>query len=648
MALSTLLSAAAMPVAGLFALAQPSTSFFDQIAVLGSMLNTPSVGTYDAQAAQYDGRIQGRDLLSSHFGPIGWPHQSFDYVIVGGGTAGLAMAKRLSEGEGNSVALIEAGGFYEVDAGNATEVPMYLFNYFFDNGYMKNPLFDWYQYTEPQEGLHNREMFYMQGKTLGGSTARGAMLYHRGSKGAYQKWADQVGDDSYTWEKWLPHFQRGIKFSGPNTNPRPANATAVNDDTAWSATGGPVHVAYPYLTNAISSWVDKALDAFGFTNVEGFSNGVLLGKSYITHTINPFTRRRETASSSYLREALVESNNLNIYIRTLAKKVLFDENKKANAVEVQTDGFKWKIEAKKEVILSAGFMRSPQLLMVSGIGPKETLEKLEIPVLSDRPGVGQNLQDTIILGPTNPIRVESHSQLLGGKDTLPRSIDDYNNHRAGLLTNPGQDFFAFEKHAKEGPGSLSQKTAADIDANFPADWPTYSFIALDDTFVPQFNGKNYFSMSAALMTTFSRGYVSINSTDTLDNPIVDPKWLSDPRDRELAVAAFRRCRQFTQHEVLQDVIDGEELLPGKKYQTDEEVLGYIAETSDAYYAGVGTAAMGKKDDPQAVLDSKARVLGVEGLRVVDASSFPFAIDGQPMGTVYALAEKIAADILAGN
>lgn len=151
MALSTLLTAAAMPVAGLFALAQQSSSFFDQIPVLGSMLNAGGVGTYDAQAAQHDGRIQARDLLSSHFGPIGWPHQSFDYVIVGGGTAGLAMAKRLSEEEGNSVALIEAGGFYEMDAGNATEVPMYLFNYFFDNGYMKNPLFDWYQYTEPQE-----------------------------------------------------------------------------------------------------------------------------------------------------------------------------------------------------------------------------------------------------------------------------------------------------------------------------------------------------------------------------------------------------------------------------------------------------------------------------------------------------------------
>ena len=454
-----------------------------------------------------------------------------------------------------------------------------------------------------------------------------------------------MGDDSYAWEKFLPFFKKSIRFSGPSTNPRPANATTANDASVFSESGGPLHVAYPYLTNAISSWVDKALEKLGFPQVSGFSNGDLLGRSYITHTINPHTRRRETSSSSFLREALMQSNNLNFYSRTLVKKVLFDENKKATGVVVNTDGFEWQIGAKKEVILSAGFIRSPQLLMVSGIGPKETLESLEIPVLSDRLGVGKNLQDTIILGPTSPVAVESHSQLLGSKETLPRSIYEYNNFRTGLLTNPGQDYFAFEKHR---PGMLSESTSADIDREFPDDWPTFSYIALDDTFVPQYDGKNYFSMSAALMATFSRGSVTINSNDTAQNPIVDPRWLDDKRDKEMAVAAFRRCREIVATDTMQEVIAGPELLPGEKYQTDEEILNYIAETSDAYYAGVGTCAMGKKEDPLAVVDSKARVIGVQGLRVVDASAFPFAIDGQPMGTVYALAEKIAADIKTGN
>ncbi|VBB75829.1 Putative GMC oxidoreductase possibly involved in aflatoxin biosynthesis, member of the aflatoxin cluster [Podospora comata] len=616
-------------------------SAFNAIPRVSSLFST----TKNHDEARMDGRIQAKDLLSSHFGPYGWPGQSFDYVIVGGGTAGLAMAKRLSEDNANSVAVIEAGGFYEIEGGNMTEVPMYLFNYFFDNGHVKNPLFDWYQYTVPQPGLAKRAMFYMQGKTLGGSTARGAMLYHRGSKGAYKKWAEQVGDDAYTWDNWLPYFQKSVKFSGPNTNPRPANATAVNNLSAFSESGGPVHVAYPYWTNAISSWVDKALAKLGFPEVQGFSDGNLLGRSYITHTINPYTRRRDTASTSYLHDALLESNNLNFYTRTLVKKILFDDKKKATGVKVSTDGFEWTIGAKKEVILSAGVMRSPQLLMVSGIGPRDTLEKLDIPVLSDRPGVGKNMQDTIILGPTNPVKVESHSQLMGSKETLPRSIYEYNNFRTGLLTNPGQDYFAFEKHQ---PGMLKDSTAADIEKEFPEDWPTFSYIALDDTFVPQYDGKNYFSMSAALMATFSRGSVTINSTDTAQNPIVDPRWLDDPRDKEMAVAAFRRCRAIVASETMQEVIDGPEILPGERYQTDEEIYNYIAETSDAYYAGVGTCAMGKKDDPNAVVDSNARVLGVDGLRVVDASAFPFAIDGQPMGTVYALAEKIAADILAGK
>jgi 5'-oxoaverantin cyclase/versicolorin B synthase len=383
----------------------------------------------------------------------------------------------------------------------------------------------------------------------------------------------------------------------------------------------------------------------GFPQTHGFSNGELMGRSYITHTINPFTRRRETASTSYLRAALTENTKLNIYTRTLVKKILFDDAKKATGVAINTDGFDWTISAKKEVILSAGVMRSPQLLMVSGIGPAETLTKLSIPVLSNRRGVGKNLQDTIILGPTHPVKVESHSQLMGSKETLPRSIYEYNTHRSGLLTNPGQDYFAFEKHQ---PGTLTPSTAADIEANFPADWPTFSYIALDDTFVPQYDGKNYFSMSAALMATFSRGSVTIASTDTAQNPVVDPRWLDDPRDKEMAVAAFRRCREIVATETMKEVVDGPELLPGEKYQTDEEILGYIAETSDAYYAGVGTCAMGRVDDLDAVVDSHSRVIGVKGVRVVDASAFPFAIDGQPMGTVYALAEKIAADILEGN
>jgi 5'-oxoaverantin cyclase/versicolorin B synthase len=439
-----------------------------------------------------------------------------------------------------------------------------------------------------------------------------------------------------------------VRFSGPSTNPRPANATTLNDQSAFAssaADGGPVQVAYPYWTNAISSWIDLALQKMGFPQAQGFSNGQLLGRSYITHTINPKSRRRDTASSSYLREALLDSNALNVVIHTIVKKILFNRNKRATGVVVNTGGFEWQIGARKEVIVSAGVMRSPQLLMVSGIGPRETLEELDIPVLADLQGVGKNMQDTIILGPTNPVKIESHSQLMGSKDTLPRSIIEYNTFRTGLLTNPGQDFFAFEKHQ---PGSLSAGTAADIDRAFPEDWPTFSYIALDDSFVPQYNGKNYFSMSAALLATFSRGTVTINTTDAANNPVVDPRWLDDPRDKEMAVAAFRRCREIVASETMQEVIDGPELLPGSQYQTDEDILNYIAETSDAYYAGVGTCAMGRPNDPQAVLDSKARVRGVEGVRVVDASSFPFAIDGQPMATVYALAEKIAADVLTGK
>ncbi|KAJ9660479.1 hypothetical protein H2201_006901 [Coniosporium apollinis] len=610
---------------------------------------------------------QGQDssndnLLSSHFGLYGWPGQKFDYIIAGGGTAGLAMANRLAANGSVSVAVIEAGGFHEVDSGNATDVPMWLFNYLY--GPAKNPLFDWYQYTTPQGGLADRSMFYVAGKTLGGSTARNAMLYQRylssrsgsdsrtsrlmlvrGSKGAYQKWADQVGDDSYTFENFLPYFQKGVDFSPPSMNARPANASAISDASVFSTSGGPLQVAYPYWVNSISSWVGLAMKSLGISEAAGFSDGNLLGSSYITQTISPRTRTRETASTSYLREALMQTNKLNVFKSTLVKKILFDEKNKANGVLVNTGGFEYQISATKEVILSAGVMRSPQLLMVSGIGPRQTLEELGIPVRAERPGVGQNMWDAIIFGPTYPVNVQSHSQLLGSRTFLAQSIEEYNTKRTGPLTNPGQDYFAFEKLV---PGTVSAATEADVAAAFPSDWPTFAYIALDDTFVPQFDGKNYFSMSASLVAPFSRGTVTINSTDTAQNPVVDPRWLDDPRDQELVVAAWRRCRQIVATDAFKPVLAGPELLPGANVTSDEAILKYIAETADAFYAGAGTCAMGRADDPNAVVDSKARVIGVDGLRVVDASAFPFGLDGQPMATVYALAEKIAAEILNGD
>lgn len=175
-----------------------------------------------------------------------------------------------------------------------------------------------------------------------------------GSKGAYQKWADHVGDESYTWDNWLPYFKKSVRFSGPAASARPENASATYDPTVFSEAGGPLNVAYPHWTNSISSWADKTFELLGFPQANGFSDGNLLGRSYVTHTIHPKTRRRETSSTSYLREALLHSQNINVVTRTTATKILFDESNKATGVQLDTAGFMWKIAAKNEVILSAG------------------------------------------------------------------------------------------------------------------------------------------------------------------------------------------------------------------------------------------------------------------------------------------------------
>lgn len=216
------------------------------------------------------------------------------------------------------------------------------------------------------------------------------MAYQRGSKKSYQMWADLVGDESYRWEAFLPYFKKSLHFSPPDASKRAANATAEYDQASLGNGNGPLSVTFSNYAQAIASWVQKGLNEIGVKPIKGFTSGDLLGSSYVMQAIQAKTQTRESSETAFLQPAL-KRGNLIVFQQSLAKKVVFDDKKAAIGVLVDTNGKEYTLFAKNEVILSAGVFRSPQLLMVSGVGPSETLQTHGITVIANRPGVGQNM-----------------------------------------------------------------------------------------------------------------------------------------------------------------------------------------------------------------------------------------------------------------
>lgn len=481
------------------------------------------------------------------------------------------------------------------------------------------------------------------------------MIYQRGSELSYQKWADAVGDDSYTWDNLLPYFKSSTSFTPPSST-RFANASAEYNSDAFSSSGGPLDVSYANYAQPFSTYMEPALNEIGIGQAQDFNSGTLMGAQYCSSTIQPASQQRESSQTSFLTAALGRTN-LKVYQLTLAKKIVFDSNKTATGVVVTSDGgiTTYTLKANKEVILSAGAFQSPQLLMVSGVGPKDQLTKFNIPVIADRSGVGQNMLDHVFFGPTWRVKVQTLTRLANDLlYTAAQFIGDYGIRKIGPLTNPVADFLGWEKTPRS---LISSDTAAILDSNFPSDWPEIEYLSAPG-YVGSFSdllttqpkdGYQYATILGALVAPMSKGTVTLASADTKDLPLIDPKWLTDPTDQAVAVAAFKRLRQAFGSSAMKPVLaDTKEYFPGSSVSTDAQILQNIRDTVMTVWHASCTCRMGKADDPTAVVDKDARVIGVNGVRVVDASSFALLPPGHPQSTVYVLAEKIAAQILAGN
>ncbi|KAF2997155.1 hypothetical protein E8E13_005383 [Curvularia kusanoi] len=569
----------------------------------------------------------------------------YDYVIVGGGTAGLTLANRLSEDSDIRVAVVEAGTFYQISNPGLSSTPAGDVIWAGSSPSDQNPLVDWNFITTPQAGANNRRIKYTRG-----NSARNFMIYQRGDRGSYQNWADQVGDDSYTFENLLPYFKKSVKFTPPNTRLRAANASAEYRADAFDASGGPLDVSYANYAGPFSSYMEGGMNSIGIPTREDFNSGDLLGSQYCSSTIKPSTQTRASSQATFL-EAAKNRPNLKVYTLTQAKKILFDSNKRATGVQIPgLFGSTSTLTAKREVILSAGAFQSPQLLMISGVGPAEQLGKFNIPVVADRRGVGQNMQDHIFFGPSYRYKVETFTKL--SNDLLyvgAQFAFDYSIMKRGPLTNPVCDYLAWEK----APRNLLTPAATAVLDQYPASWPDIEYLSAPG-YIGDFSnllttqpkdGYQYASILGALVAPLSRGTVTLESASVDQLPSIDPGWLTDPTDQSVAIAVYKRIRQaFATDAMKRGLADTTEYFPGPSVQTDAQTLETIRKTLMTVWHASCTCRMGRADDPDAVVDSKARVIGVTGLRVVDASSFALLPPGHPQSTVYALAEKIADDI----
>ncbi|KAI5867011.1 putative glucose-methanol-choline oxidoreductase [Durotheca rogersii] len=601
-------------------------------------------------------KFDTQGLTGSSFGIPG-DDATYDYVVVGGGTAGLTIATRLVEQKAGSVAVVEAGTFYELGNGNLSQVPATDYVYVGKSPDDWQPLADWGYVTTPQAGAYGVSIHYGRGKMLGGCSGRNYMVYQRPNKQASKMWADAVGDSSYEFQKFLPYYRKSGNFTPPRNRLQFDNVTLQYDAQvlAENNRNGPLSLSFANYVHAFATWASQGLKQIGINPRDGFQSGELLGHSYNIFTINADTMLRDSSETSFLQKGL-EYPELTVYHLTQGKQILF-KGKKAAGVRVDTMGTQYTLSARKEVIVSSGVFGSPQLLQASGVGPAKLLKGLkEIPVVADRPGVGQNMQDHIYFGVTHRVNVLTTSSLLD-PGFYAAQTELFVNGAAGMLTNPNTDMLGFEKLPERLRRGMAPATVRALDAH-PADWPDVEYVTLGSYLgegnhsrgADPHDGFNYASLAVVLGAPRSRGSVAITSRDTAVAPAINPNFLVDRADVDVAVAGFKRAREFWQTDAMRRLAVGrrpgaaDEAFPGPRVATDRQIEDAIRKNFNTIFHGASTCAMGKPTDPMAVVDPRARVYGVEGLRVVDASAFPFLPPGHPLATVYALAEKIACDI----
>jgi choline dehydrogenase len=494
----------------------------------------------------------------------------WDYVIAGGGTAGCVLARRLSERGQVRVLLLEAGGEYPA----ALSVPLV--------GMRRSVDFSWRYFTRQQGGLGGRRLSFPFGKVLGGSSAVNAMMFYRGTPGAYDRW-EQLGCEGWNFRTMRPYFERVERVL--EVSP-------------------PRHVA-PFSR----AFVEACMET-GMAPVDDF-HAVEEGAGLFA--VMQRRGRRVSAATAYLAGA---RGCVEVVTRALIRRVVI-EGSRAVAVEYEdSKGVVQQARAGREILLCAGALNSPKLLMLSGIGGADSLRELDLPVVQDLPGVGRNLQDHVRV----PVLFESGRRSPGAMLNWVPAALQYAVARRGVLTS---------NCCEAGAVVRSTPEATLPDLQFVTHFQSHLYPGVVD-------------LQFCISRTRSRGSVTLASADPKTPPVIDPNYFSDSADVKVALAGVRLARRIAGAPALKRFPLGAEVMPGADLTADGELESYCRAMAETCYHPAGTCKMGS--DPMAVVDPEFRVRGIAGLRVVDASVFPELPNGNTCAPVYMVAE-CAADLI---
>ncbi len=522
----------------------------------------------------------------------------FDYVVVGGGSAGCALASRLTEDPQTTVCLIEAGGkgdswVVTVPAAVALMLPTAINNWAFK--------------TVPQPGLNGRRGYQPRGRGLGGSSAINAMVYIRGHRWDYDHWAS-LGNPGWSYEDVLPYFKRAE-----------CNETLRNE---FHGNDGPLHVGALRTPNPFLQEFLESCRLLQLPSTNDFNGARQEGVG--VYQVTQRNGERWSAARAYIHPSL-NRPNLRVITRARARRILFD-GKRATGVELSTGKKIERITARAEVVLSAGAFQSPQLLMLSGVGAGDSLRRFGIEVVHDLPGVGRNLQDhidyTFVFGAGNR---DLFGLTPSGLTRLMREVARYRRERRGLLTTNFAECGGFLKTEPDLP-------APDIQLHF--------VVGIADNHSRTLHPGYGFTCHVCLLRPKSRGFVALGGPDHAAPPVIDPKFFDHPDDMQTMVKGFRLVRRIMDAPPLASART-KDFYTGH-VRTDEEIRQALRDRSDTVYHPVGTCKMG--NDPEAVVDPQLRVHGLGGLRVVDASIMPTLVGGNTNAPAIMIGEK-AADLI---